>query len=96
MNNKKLSFKELLKELYQHESISFLLGSSLLLFFFSNLTIFLFILLPSILFPKINILDIGDPFLFLLITFGLFLLPIISVKYQIKGAIVQSFLQFQL
>lgn len=74
LDDKKLSFKDLLKRLYRYEQTSFFLWISILFFFFNNIMIVLFILLPNI-----NILGFGDFFFFLIIMFGLISIMIISL-----------------
>lgn len=79
MDNQKLSFKELLKELYQFERTFVTLIGSIFIYFTVILMLFFFILLP-----KANILGFEDLFMFLIFSVVLYLVfitpQVISTK----------------
>ncbi len=80
MNNKKSSFKELLKGLYQYEWTSLSLRIFIIVYISHSLMIFLFILLPNI-----NNIHFNGLYVFFSSTFILYFIPILVKRVSNKN-----------
>lgn len=97
MNDRKLSFKELLKRLYQYDQSSITLRGSILIYFTVFLMIFFFFLLP-----KADIFGMDDLFMYLFFLSGIYLVflspLIISIKRNnrvvfLTNSIIEAIIQ---